>query len=192
MASFLREADARVEEFLNRRKNVASGFVPSDFVAVYHALGAIMTGQFAGGNVFCEWGSGFGVVASLAAMLDFDARGIEIDRDLCDAAQQLAEDFDLLVGFIHGSFIPPGGEELADKAFANHVGESFRLVAEVDDAYEEMGLDMEDFHVVFAYPWPDERPLIECLFDTYAAEGALLLTYHEFDSLVLKRKMIQS
>src|SRR5262249_54054142 len=43
-------------------------------------------------------------------MLDFDACGIEIEGELVDAAQQLADDFGLPVEFIRGSFIRKGGD----------------------------------------------------------------------------------
>ena len=91
--SFLREADRRIEEFQSYCR--VPGFVPSDFPRVYRVLRAVAEAKAAPGNLFCEWGSGFGVTACLAAMLDFDAVGIEIDGDLVDAAQKLADDFGL-------------------------------------------------------------------------------------------------
>src|SRR5438874_514368 len=104
--AFLREADRRIERF--QRDCHVPGFVPSDFVGAYGILRALAASDLAPGNQFCEWGSGFGVIACLAAMLDFDAHGIEIESELVDAARRLAADFDLPVEFICGSFIPRG------------------------------------------------------------------------------------
>ena len=99
--AFLREADRRIERF--RRDRHVPGFVPSDYAKAYAVLRALAAGDRAPGRLFCEWSSGFGVVACLAAMLDFDASGIEIEADLVDAARQLAEDFGLPVAFACGS-----------------------------------------------------------------------------------------
>src|SRR5438094_9446720 len=103
--SFLREAERRIERF--QIVGLLPAFVPSDFHGAYAAMRA--AAQVARGNRFCEWGSGFGVVACLAAMLDFAAWGIEIEGELVDAARRLADDFGLPVEFAQGSFIPRGG-----------------------------------------------------------------------------------
>src|SRR5689334_21051504 len=81
---FLREAERRIEEF--QRAGSVPGFVPSEFQLVYPVLRGLAAAELAPGNLLCEWGSGFGVVACLAAMLGFDACGIEIEPDLVDAA----------------------------------------------------------------------------------------------------------
>src|SRR4029079_19467023 len=105
-----------------------------------------------------EWGSGFGVVACLAAMLDFDAVGIEIESDLVDEAQQLADDFDLPVEFFCGGFIPRGS--------AIHAGSGYSWLSTDESTGDGvLGLDPDDFDVTFAYPWPDEEGATETLFE---------------------------
>ncbi len=178
--AFLREADLRVSQFVRDSPIRITGFVPSDFVTVYHALRAITEANLAPGTSLCEWGSGFGVVASLAAMLRFKVSGIEIERGLVDASRRLADDFGLPVEFVHGSFVPSGAEAYADNN---------RLVTDPDDAYDKQRLDPDDFDVVFAYPWPGEECLIASLFEKYAAEQALLLTYNQYNSVRLQRKV---
>src|SRR5256885_1381872 len=106
--AFLQEAERRIEQF--QLDCHLPGFVPSDFARVYGVLSTLSAGDLLPGGLFCEWGSGFGVVACLAAMLEFDACGIEIEGELVGAARQLADDFDLPVEFICGSFIPKGSE----------------------------------------------------------------------------------
>src|SRR5262249_21409318 len=110
--AFLAEAGRRIERVQATSRSPA--FVPSDHARSYPGPKALADATLAPGNRFCEWGSGFGVVACLAAMLDFDASGIEIEPDLVDAARELAADFDLSVQFARDSFIPPGGESYAD------------------------------------------------------------------------------
>jgi len=189
VVAFLREADLRVSQFVRNSPIRVTGFVPSDFVTVYHALRAITEANLAPGTSLCEWGSGFGVVASLAAMLEVNAYGIEIERGLVDASRKLADDFGLPVEFVHGSYVPSGAEAYVEETYADNNAESFSLVADADDAYDELGLDPDDFDVVFAYPWPGEECLIEGLFEKYAAEEALLLTYNQYNSVRLQRKV---
>ena len=189
VVAFLREADLRVSQFVKNSPVRVTGFVPSDFVTVYHSLRAITEANLASGTSLCEWGSGFGVVASLAAMLEFKVCGIEIERGLVSASRRLADDFRLPVEFVHGSFVPSGAEADVEEAYAACSTEYFWLVTDADDAYDELGLGPDDFDVVFAYPWPGEECLIECLFEKYAAEGALLLTYTQYNSVRLQRKV---
>jgi hypothetical protein len=51
-----------------------------------------------------------------------------------------------------------------------------------------MGLDINDFDMVFAYPWPGEQHVIERLFDRFAADGALLMTYNGTEGVRLFRR----
>src|SRR5260370_18358881 len=95
--SFLLEAERRIERFHLTCKIPA--FVPSEFEFAYNVLQALASAAPTFGGLFCEWGSGFGVVACLAAMLHFDACGIEIDGNLVEAAEHLASDLDLPAQF---------------------------------------------------------------------------------------------
>jgi hypothetical protein len=141
------------------------------------------------GKVVCEWGSGFGVVACLAAMLELDAYGIEIEPELVEASRSFADHFRLPVTFVHGSLIPRGSEAQAEAACVANSSAYFWLVTDPDDAYDELGFESNDFDVVFAYPWPGEECLFEYLFEQHGANGALLLTYNEFDSVRLQRNV---
>ncbi|HEX5272283.1 MAG TPA: class I SAM-dependent methyltransferase [Gemmataceae bacterium] len=179
--AFLDEAGRRIERF--QRDGGVPAFVPSDYPGAYHVLLALAESAAAPGGLFCEWGSGFGVVACLAAMLDFDARGIEIDPALVDEARRLAADFDLPAEFVRGSFIPPGSERTVgrDDQFA-------WLTTSAGGPEEEWDLGPADFDVVFAFPWPDEARVIATLFDRHAAPGAVLVTYHEAADFRVRRK----
>ncbi|HAA72382.1 MAG TPA: hypothetical protein DCE55_24810 [Planctomycetaceae bacterium] len=189
VVAFLREAELRVSQFVRDSPDHVKGFVPSDFVTVYRSLRAITEANLAAGTSLCEWGSGFGVVASLAAMLEFQVCGIEIERALVNASRRLADDFCLPVEFVHGSFVPSGAEADVEESHADSSSEYFWLVTDADDTYDELGRGPHDFDVVFAYPWPAEECLIEDIFEKYAAEEALLLTYTAYDSVRLRRKV---
>lgn len=188
IVAFLHEADSRVSQFLQSSPRRAISFIPCDFKTVYHALQAITDANLATGNSFCEWGSGFGVVASLAAMLEYMSCGIEIEEELVDAARSLADEFGLPVEFVQGSFIPSGADSCVEESYADNNAEYSWLVTDAEDGYEELQLDPNDFDLVFAYPWPGEEYLITDLFEKYAADGALLLTYNSLESVSLYRK----
>jgi hypothetical protein len=79
-----------IEQGLQRGKSIACfDYVPSNYDVVYAALEALPRGRF------CEWGSGMGIITGLAAMLGFDAHGIELDASLVTASRQLLADFGL-------------------------------------------------------------------------------------------------
>src|SRR5262245_53338931 len=173
---FLREAGRRVRRFLRDRH--LPSFVPSDFQRAYLTLRAVAEVSLGKGQLFCEWGSGFGVVACLAAMLEFDACGIEVEAELVDAARELADHFDLPVEFVHGSFIPTGYD-----ADTGGTEEFISLTTTADGAYGALGLNPDDFDLIFAYPWPDEERLTGDLFECRGQLGALLITYHGKEDL---------
>ncbi len=179
--TFLAEADRRIEAF--QRAGQVPGFVPSDFTRAYYVLRGVAGTCVAPGSLFCEWGSGFGVITCLAAMLDFDAIGIEIDDALVDAAQQLAEDFEVPVEYICGSFLPVGCK------VESKVRDGFAwLATDERRPSQERELEPGDFDVIFAYPWPDEENATAAIFERYAARGAILITYHGGDEFRVRRK----
>jgi hypothetical protein len=179
--SFLREAQVRIDRF--QLAGHVPAFVPSDYETAYRVLQALVAADLPAGNLFCEWGSGYGVVACLAAMLDFDACGIEIEGQLVDAAQQLADDFDLPAKFVHGSFIPRGGTACIDDR------DSFAwLATEESCLLDELELAPDDLDVIFAYPWPDEELVTSSIFERFAAVGAVLVTYHGGQDFRQRRK----
>ena len=176
--AFLRDADRRIRRF-QRRQHVP-GFVAGDYARAYGVLRAVA--DVAPGALFCEWGSGFGVVTCLAAMLEFDACGIEVEADLVDAARRLADDYELPAEFAAGSYLPRGAAaHTADRAFG-------WLATDADDAHADLGLAPADFGVIFAYPWPDEEALTTELFERYAGPDALLLSHHGGEEFRLRRK----
>ncbi|MFO0902959.1 MAG: hypothetical protein U0939_08175 [Pirellulales bacterium] len=181
----LEEADRRIDDFVHRRRGpLIHGFVPSDFRMVDACLNWIVKRQLASGHAFCEWGSGFGVITLLAALHDFDACGIEVEELLVEQARQLADDFEISAQFGHGSAIPPGKSRLE-----KYLVEQSLVDTDSPDAYDEIGLEIDDFDIVFVFPWPGEEGFWERLFHQCASDGALLLTYHGLNDLRLQRRV---
>ncbi len=176
---FLKVANRRVERF--SREHNEPGFIPSDYPCVYRALQALMYSEMATGNLFCEWGSGLGIVCCLASMLGFDTVGIENVEELVEEAEKLAERFEVPVEYIQDSFIPPDAPVLQDDLYP-------WLDASAGELEERMDLSIEDFNVIYVYPWPDEEQIVADLFDHYASEGTFLLTYHSLGEVRARRK----
>ncbi len=185
----LDDADDRVERFhQDHRDRPVPAFVPCDFVEAYHAIGRVQELSLAPGGRFVEWGSGVGVVTCLASLHGYDAIGIEIVDDLVDIAVALAEDHQIEAEFIRGSFVPEGGDEVLEDNAYNLARNVTWLQTGGNDAYEELGLDPDDFDFVFAYPWPGEEQTIFDLFAEFAGVGAILMTHHGEDGMRLQRK----
>ena len=184
VARFIVDAQSRVDAFIESHLTApVHAFVPSDFTLVYGALRHVADAHLAAGPLFCEWGSGAGVVACLAAMVGFGACGIEFETDLVELSVRLARDYRLAVGFYHGNLVPHGGQRIAQE-----VSEFEWLAVGGPDPYDQMDLEIDDFDVVFAYPWPGEERVIESLFDRFASDGALLMTYNGIEGVRLFRR----
>lgn len=185
VVELLNDGDQRIERLQHdHRDRPIAAFVPSDFAAAYHALDLISELGLAPGHRFVEWGSGAGVVACLASILGWDAVGIEIEDPLVDLAEGLAEDHEIEVEFVRGSFVPEDCHaDLAEQRDINW------LRTDGADAYDWLGLDPDDFDLVFAYPWPGEEGIVLDIFAECGAVGALLLTYHGQEGLRLHRKV---
>jgi len=158
-------ATDRIEAFMLDNDSVTENFVRCDFQLLDQSLTWIEQNQLMAGNRFCELGSGFGVAALLASLRGMESIGIEIESYLVDQAGDLADALDLSAEFYCGSFVPRG-----------------------ISSYEEIGLDMDDFDLFFAFPWPGEEHFFESVFEAGAADNSLLLTYRGKDGMHLVRK----
>lgn len=179
--SFLREAESRIEAF--QETHQITGFVPSHFPTIYQALRLIRQESLATGMHFCEWGSGFGIVACLATSLGYTACGIEVNAELVENARQLADEYDFDVEFHCDSFIPSGGEACIE------MEEASSWLTEQSGNLEDEGILPANYDLIFVYPWPGEEATTERLFKRYANHGALLLTFHGREGLRLQRKV---
>ena len=146
-------------------------FVAADYGLVYQSLAWAAESTTMIGRRFLEWGSGFAVVSAMAATLDFDVIGIEAERSLFEQGIETLKNLDVQAELMHGNFLPPGAEELAEDSTLPSVGHP------VDHAYEKLGLDVDDFALVYSYPWPGEDDFHELVFDRFAATGALMMQF---------------
>lgn len=182
-AELIQLAAARIERFTRSHRPRIDNFVVSDFPLVAAAVRWIAAENLACGPSFCEWGSGFGVVTMLASLFEFDAHGIEVETALVEQAEQLAEDQQIEVRFAQGSFIPDAGHQLIGL-----LGQTEHLEIDTPDGYHQLDAEISDFDLFFAFPWPGEQHVFEQIFERFAADGALLLTYQGIEQLRLQRK----
>jgi hypothetical protein len=66
------------------------------------------------------------------------------------------------------------------------------LFHQVPNAYDQNDLELDDYAMVFAYPWPGEHHFQQEVFRHYAREGALLLMFLGPYEIELYRKTSSS
>ena len=148
-------------------------FVPADYSLVLEALLPLR----APGVRFLEWGSATGVVTIMADLLGFDATGIEIDAQLVGMASELARRYESGARFAAGSFVPAGyrWRPATGDGRPGTIGDG-------TSAYPSLGHPLEDFDIVYAYPWIGEEAMMLDLMRCYGRRGARLVL-HENDGV---------
>ena len=143
-------------------------FIPADYHTVMRDLAKLREP----GLRFLEWGSATGIITIMADMLGFEAYGMELDADLVAIARDLAQRHHSAARFVVGSFVPAGYRSpLKD-------GEGrFGTIGEGRSAYIELGLALDDFDLVYAYPWRGEEPALIDIMRQYGRPGARLMLY---------------
>ena len=182
VVAFLEDAETRIDVYFeHRRKDRGIGFFPSDYELGYRTLSALR--KDGERRRLCEWGSGFGVVVGLGVFLGYEAHGIEIDPELVEISRRLLADHGLDAQILQGSFIAE------DYARAEQIsGVETVTILSGADAYGDMDLEIDDFDVIFAYPWPTEEEQYCDLFLTFADYGAVLVTYSMIEGMRAYRK----
>jgi hypothetical protein len=141
-------------------------FVPADYETVLEALLPHRTP----GLAFLEWGSANGVIAIMADLLGFRSCGIELDRSLVESAQALAARYDSNARFVTGSFLPEG------YVWRPHGGDDrLGTIGQGSSGYLQLGRHLDEFDLVFAFPWGGEEPIMLDLMRAYGRSDALLL-----------------
>ena len=106
----------------------------------------------------------------MADILGFEACGIELDSGLVAVARRLAARYDSHARFAVGSFVP-AGYRWKPKTGDGRMG----TIDSGASAYPELGYALDDFDVVYGYPWDGEEPMMRDLMRCYGAPAALLL-----------------
>ena len=143
-------------------------FVAADYDAVLTMLVSLRKP----GLRFLEWGSATGVITIMADLLGFDACGIELDSSLVDVGRELAARWRSNARFAAGSFIPMGWEW-------KHAGGNGRhgTIGQGPSGYLELGHALDEFDVVYGFPWMGEEPMMLDLMRSHGRNDAHLLMH---------------
>ena len=171
---------AEAEEIWTRQEHdhAFHGYVSADFDEVLKYL-LELRGQV---STFVEWGSGLGVVTIMAARLGFEAYGIEAEAKLVTHSRELAHTYGPEATFAEGSFIPDEFEWTPSQG-----DESIRTIIDAASGYEQLELELQDFELIYVYPWPDEHTLCHNIIRQFGHPNALLLSYDAREGMNLKR-----
>ena len=161
---------ARFDDAVRRRQ--FHPFVAGDYERVLRALVPLR----APGRRFLEWGSATGVVTIMADLLGFDAYGIELDAQLVGIARDLATRYDSHARFAEGSFLPAGYQWRP-----SHGDGRLGTIGQGPSGYPELGHPLEDFDVVYGYPWGGEESMMRDLMRRYGRPGGCLLLHGDND-----------
>lgn len=143
-------------------------FVPGDYERVLECLLALRRP----GLRFLEWGSATGVIAITADLLGYEAFGIELDEGLVGIARELGARYGSGAVFAAGSFLPTG------YAWRPRDGDARTGTVGVGiSGYMVLGHPLDDFDLVYGYPWDGEEPLMHDIMRAYGATEAELLLH---------------
>ena len=194
VAQLIQESERRWDQFFAYEKQRRfPRFLPSDAAQVFAALNYVTRHGLVPGQVFCEWGSGLGTTTCLAALLGYEAYGIEIEPELAAFSRDMARELAISVEILCTSYIPEGYESYSGVGGEDLVQTEpfFSPGAAVDRElyYEGMEVEIAAIDLFFVYPWPEEQELMQTLFDVVAVEGAILIAYYSDRDICVYRKM---
>jgi hypothetical protein len=174
------ERDRRIEALIEEGWEIFERFDENvrqkrfhPFVAAdYHRVLAALRPVCAPGLRFVEWGSATGVITIMASLLGCEAYGIELDPALVRIARELGAKFGSSAVFAEGSFLPTGYR------WRPSTGDGrLGTIGDGPSAYPMIGRALDDFDLVYAYPWGGEEPMMLDLMRAYGRRGALLLMH---------------
>ncbi len=157
------------------REKAFHPFVAADYVRVLETLLEVQPTlrpppHRAGAPAFLELGSATGVITIMADLIGFDAAGIELDASLVAIARQLATKYESRARFAGGSFLP-AGYRWTGQSGDGRMG----TIGAGPSAYAELGRALDDFDLVYAYPWDGETPMLVDFARRYGDPNARLL-----------------
>ncbi|MGN6546634.1 MAG: class I SAM-dependent methyltransferase [Aureliella sp.] len=182
--AWLAAGRARIERYWDQfPQKPLPQYIECDFDYVSRALAACVAQELNDGNLFCEWGCGFGIVTGVAALLGLDAIGIEAEVFLCAQARELLEQNQVRAEIWQGNFLPLGSAQLAEED-----DPLVSLTHKIPPAYQAHDMLLSDFALTFVYPWPGEEHFLRAVFDRFARPGALMLQFRGPYHVELYRK----
>lgn len=154
-------------------------FVPSEYDRILVALVAL----WEPGLRFLEWGSATGIIAVMADLLGYEAYGIELDERLVDIAVDTAGRYRSGARFVVGSFLPEG------YVWRPADGDGrLGTVGEGASGYLKLERPLDDFDLVYGYPWAGEEAMMLDLMRAHGRPGAGLVLQRPSGEVQLLRR----
>jgi len=118
----------------------------------------------------------------MASRMGFEAYGIEAEPKLVEFSEEFADKYGPDACFAQGSFIP---EEFdGDPAAGEHID---RTMLDFTSGYEELDMELRDFDLIYAYPWPEEHAFFRGIVREFGHANAMLAIYDAREGLELTR-----
>ena len=108
----------------------------------------------------------------MADLLGFDSCGIELDSSLVEVARGFATRWRSNARFAAGSFIPMGWEWRPSDGNGR-----LGTIGRGSSGYLELGRSLDEFDVVYAFPWKGEEPMMLDLMRCHGRQDAYLLLH---------------
>ena len=180
LLSHFRKLWSEADQLWEERQNQPAwhSYVSADYQAVFETLSSVK-GLYSN---FLEWGSGLGVVTMMASRLGFEAYGIEAEGKLIEHSEEFAAIYAPDAVFAEGSFIPEEYEWDPENG-----GDVYRSSIGAADAYDQLGMEISDFDLIYAYPWPDEHPLLHAIIRQFGRPDTTLITYDACEGVAMIR-----
>jgi hypothetical protein len=167
IAPLIEEATRERARFVDQElNNEWHSFIPADYDRVIETLLKVREP----GLLFLEWGSATGVIAIMADFLGFNSFGIEVDARLVKIARELAAKFGSSARFAVGSYLPANYEWISSTG-----DRRLGAVEHGPPGYAELGHELEDFDIVYGYPWSGEEPIMRDVMSRRGGRNARLL-----------------
>ncbi|TDJ72523.1 MAG: hypothetical protein E2O39_06470 [Planctomycetota bacterium] len=166
------------DEFRAYAKDRHHLFIPCDHRGAYEALRGLRSRA----ATFVEFGSAAGIVTIMADLLGFEAYGIELEPWLVNRSIEIAEQFGSAAVFAEGTFVTPAYQDEIELLSAD-----FLTPTNGACAFDELGLELSDFDLVFAYPWPGDEDWLGELMRRHARADTILLTYDASEGFLVSQ-----
>lgn len=186
-------AEERFDTFYAQQLNKRyPRYIASEPAQVYAALKWVTDQGLSQGETFIEWGSGFGVATGMAALLGYEATGVELREGLVEIARELLESQSIEAEILCTSYIPEGFLEYEVAGGTDLVpDDSFGHQLESGPVYrdEAQEIDIHETDLFYVYPWPGEQEMMLKLFDAIAPVDAILVAYFGDREICIYRKL---